>query len=298
MSTSTQYAPQYASQYTLPNEIDPQGIIGSFLGKMAGGFIGKQIGGGTGQTVGSIGGGILGSFIPFSAGPQAPAQQQPAVSDIELQSFWNTFKKIASTVADVAKTGYTVGQNLGLLDAGPQAAQQQQPAVSDIELQSFWNTFTKIASTVANVAKTGYDVGHGLGMFQAGPQAAQQQQPAVSDIEMQGFWSTFTKIANTVKTGYDLGHNLGLYQASPQPAQSQANGSQPAPVSETELQSFWNVLNKIGSVVSSAGQPGAGQAAAQGRQQTISQDQAMAILRQVSPVLQTLLQQRGDGTLH
>ena len=33
---------QFAAPITLPPDVDPQGIIGSFLGRMAGGFIGKH----------------------------------------------------------------------------------------------------------------------------------------------------------------------------------------------------------------------------------------------------------------
>jgi hypothetical protein len=84
-----------------------------------------------------------------------------------------------------------------------------------------------------------------------------------------------------------------------------------------ELQNFWNVLNKIGGVarglsqvagglgqavgglhdagktlgMAQAGVPGVSQA------RTITSDQALAILRQVSPVLQELLRQPA-GTMH
>ena len=90
---------QFAAPITLPPDVDPQGIIGSFLGKMAGGVIGKHFAGSTGQTAGSIAGGFLGGLIPLNAGADMAPQQANAVSDIELQSFWDTFKKIAGTVA-------------------------------------------------------------------------------------------------------------------------------------------------------------------------------------------------------
>ena len=88
-------------------------------------------------------------------------------------------------------------------------------------------------------------------------------------------------------------------------------------MSDFELQNFWNVLNKIGGVargisqvtgglgqaaggiydagkslgMAQAGVPGVSQA------QAMTSDQALAILRQVSPVLQVLLQQPA-ATMH
>jgi hypothetical protein len=228
METNSQFT---SAPVTLPPDVDPQGIIGSFLGKFAGGFVGKHLGGQTGSTIGSIAGGALGSILPFSAGPNTA---QP-VSDMELQSFWSTFQKIAGTVAKGAQTAVNVGHGLGLFEATPAAPAPQQ--VSDMELQSFWSTFQKIAGTVAKGAQTGLNIGRGLGLLQAGPDASGERAAPVSEMEMQNFLNVFTKVAG-------MATSLGATAAPSRPAQ--ASG--------------------------------------------LTSDQAMNILRQVSPVLQTLLQ--------
>ena len=47
-----------------------------------------------------------------------------AVSDIEMQSFWDTFKKIAGMVAHGVQTGVNIGHGLGLFQAAPNVAPQ------------------------------------------------------------------------------------------------------------------------------------------------------------------------------
>ena len=251
---------QYAGQYTLPPDVDPQGVIGAFLGRMAGGAIGKHFGGGAGQTAGGIAGGALGAWLPFSADPGIAPQQATPVSELEMQSFWGTFQKIANAV----RTGYDVGHNLGLFQAGPQLAPQQAGPVSDLEMQSFWDTFKKIASRVGDAARTGYNVGHSLGLFEAGPGTAADSQ--VSEVELQNFWNVLTKIGGVAKGLSQVTSGLG-----------QAAGG------------IYDAGKTLG--LAQAGVPGAAQA------QSMSPDQAYAILRQVSPTLQELLRQP-SGTMH
>ena len=76
---------QYETQYVLPPDVDPQGVIGAFLGRMAGGAVGKHFGGGAGQTAGSIAGGALGAWLPFSVGHGISPQQASPVSAILIR---------------------------------------------------------------------------------------------------------------------------------------------------------------------------------------------------------------------
>jgi hypothetical protein len=103
-----------------------------------------------------------------------------------------------------------------------------------------------------------------------------------------------------VQTGVNVARGVGLLQAG-QP-------TTPSHISEIELQNFWNVWNRVadvaknlGQVASGVGQMAGGIAGVAGQggnlrpQQAgvpmqMTQDQAMAILRHVSPVLQALLQ--------
>jgi hypothetical protein len=118
---------------------------------------------------------------------------------------------------------------------------------------------------------------------------------------MQGFWDTFQKIAKTVGTGVDIGRNLGLFQASP--------SSPSATVSEVELQNFWSVFKKIGDIAGGVGKVASSVGGVIGgiqdvgknlgvlqagvpQQSDLTPESAMAILQQVAPVLQTVIQQQ------
>ncbi len=182
MSTYQNYGQQgypqgYSQGYPQGNaQLDPQGFFGSLLGKAAGGIIGKHFGGNTGRTVGSIAGGIAGGFLPFDAGaPQMQSQAAEPVSELEMQGFWNTFRKIGRAVG----TGVQIGQQLGVFDTGgPQMHQPAAEPVSEIELQSFWNVWNKMGNLAKNVGQVAsglgqaaggiHDAGKTLGLYQAG----------------------------------------------------------------------------------------------------------------------------------
>jgi hypothetical protein len=128
-------------------------------------------------------------------------------------------------------------------------------------MQSFWDTFKKIAGTVAHGVQTGVNIGHGLGLFQARQPTATSP---VSEVELQNFWKVWNKVTDVAKNLSQVASGLG--QAA-------------------------------GGIAGIAGQGGSVKPQQAGVQMQMTPDQAMAILRQVSPVLQALLQ-RPSGPMN
>ena len=83
----------------------------------------------------------------FQAAPNVTPQQANALSDIEMQSFWDTFKKIAGTVAHGVQTGVNIGHGLGLFQARQPTATSP---VSEVELQNFWKVWNKVTDVAKN----------------------------------------------------------------------------------------------------------------------------------------------------
>ena len=78
-------------------QLDMQGFIGGLIGRTLGGFLGNKIGGSTGRTIGGIGGGALGALLPFSTGPDQMAAAGGQPTDIEMQGFFSTLRRLAPT---------------------------------------------------------------------------------------------------------------------------------------------------------------------------------------------------------
>jgi hypothetical protein len=98
-------------------QIDMQGFLGGLIGRTLGSFVGNKIGGSTGRTIGGIAGGGLGALLPFSAGPD-----MGQTSDLEMQGFFSTLRKLAPKIIEGVQTGINVGHGLGLFAASnPQA---------------------------------------------------------------------------------------------------------------------------------------------------------------------------------
>ena len=225
--------------------VDPQGFLGSLLGRFAGRALGKLVGGSTGQTIGGLAGSIGGGLLPLSAGPGQQGGSSEQIDEVELLGFWSTLQKIARGVGK----GVDVGRDLGLFQAGgPQMGQQGTEQLSELELQSFWSVLRKIGRGVG----TGVDIGRGLGLFGAGgPQMGQQGSQShqggaqLSELELQSFWSVLRKIGRGVGTGVDIGRGLGLFGAGgPQMGQQSGQGAAEE-IDEVELLGFWSTLQKI-----------------------------------------------------
>src|SRR5438093_10083887 len=102
------------SQMTDGQQIDMQGIIGAAIGRALGGFLGNRIGGSTGRTIGGIAGGFGGGLLPFSTGPE-----MGQASDLEMQGFLSTLRRLAPTILSTVQTGFNFGHGLGPSGAGP-----------------------------------------------------------------------------------------------------------------------------------------------------------------------------------
>ena len=277
-----QAQPQAAGQ-----QLDPQGLFGSILSKIAGpagSFIGGKLGNaGLGQRIGSTAG-TFANFLPFSAGPQQAAPQQDGQQQLDPQS-------LASLVAMIRQAATYAQQGAQVLHAVHQAApgllpfalgadqqqqQQAQPQAAGQQLDPqglFGSILSKIAGPAGSFiggklgnAGLGQRIGSTAGTFAnflpfaAGPQQAGQAQDGQQQLDPQflgGLVTLIRQAAQAAQQGAQVLH--AVHQAAPgllpfalgpdqQQQQAQADAQQ-----QLDPQGlFGSILSKIAGPAGSA----------------------------------------------
>jgi len=190
-------APDQQQQQAGGQDMAPQGLFGSILGKIAapaGGVIGglfgnKQLGTRIGGTAGTIA-----SFLPFSAGPQQAGQVADGQQQLDPQSL-GTLVNIIRQAVQAAQQGLQIldavqkaAPGLLPLALGPDQQQQQPAAGQDMAPQGlFGSILGKVAGTAGGALgglfgqqQLGSKIGSTVGQFAhllpfaAGPQMAGQ----------------------------------------------------------------------------------------------------------------------------